>query len=651
MPPKARNNQGKRFTRQNATENTAQTTLFDMVAKKQSKTTTAKQTHPGQPKASLPTMESDESQDSNQSPISESSNPSTSEEEEEEEQNNNDEVQITADTTEQHKRVNHKSTNRRQCNRTNDEQSRSTPDRNNLTLRKHAFSTRLTLKMNCPASDDAESMLINILNQFIGELISADSTSALLPWKSIHRSKGNITKSADVPDNTRLLRTYLNRFYISRTPNASFITYPGINIGHNKPLPEIREEMQVWLQDGGHGLYYKMLQVEECSEIGWFLYSTKEMDAGALVDEIEDLVGVKLGLRWKVIDVGAKGKLPETQQVRALCVEVNAKYRWDVQRKLITYFGRNLKTLKEYPNGIRLRFVKNKTDAINSAEKSKIEKLRARQKFFLNHIVSAETWDIVQLDYASKSHEPTLRQMIMAIKNKNDVPLFHCVDLDWRGEGYVFQFSPQVKVEAECTINTLIPILKYKYPDIAIEKLFSHEANDRCEGLKFDPAKGAVVDELVTDHLTFIDEENLLGFSFATAPDEVNAQTDETRPITQALFSDSDSVSTLAQPGRSFITPSKPRDSNRSEHRSIDNTSITSSTSTVTMDTIMTLENKISSITNHLHSNDQKFDEIMQFLRSNNTREENSTTTNQNCTSAGSTTEAGDNNSVSSGVQ
>jgi hypothetical protein len=416
-------------------------------------------------------MDSDQSQDSNQSPISQSSDASTNKEAIKE-QINNDTAHITTESTEGHKRVNHKSTNRRQCNRANDEQSRSTPDRNNLNLRKHSFSTRLTLKMNCPASDDTESMLINILNQFIGELISADSTSALLPLKSIHRSKGNITKSADVPENTRLLHPYLNRFYISCTPNSSFITYPGIHIGHNKPLSEIREEMQVWLQDGGHGLYYKMLQVEDSSEIGWLLYSTKEMGAGALVDEIEDLVGVKLGLCWKVIDVGTKGKLPETQQVRALCVEVNSRYRWDTQRKLIAYFGCNLKSLKEYPNGICLRFVKNKKDAINSAEKSKIEKLRARQKFFLSNIISAEMWDIVQLDYSAQSHELTLRQMIMALKNKNDVPLFHCIDLDWRGDGYVFQFSPEVKVEAECTINTLLPILKYKYPDIAIKKLF-----------------------------------------------------------------------------------------------------------------------------------------------------------------------------------
>lgn len=61
--------------------------------------------------------------------------------------------------------------------------------------------------------------------------------------------------------------------------------------------------MQLWLQDRDHGLFYKMLQVEDSLEIGWLLYLTKEMDAGTLVDEIEDLIGLQVGLRWKIIDV------------------------------------------------------------------------------------------------------------------------------------------------------------------------------------------------------------------------------------------------------------------------------------------------------------------------------------------------------------
>jgi hypothetical protein len=48
---KSRTNPGKRITHQNTTDTISQTTLFNMVTKKQQKAATAKQTHPGQPKA------------------------------------------------------------------------------------------------------------------------------------------------------------------------------------------------------------------------------------------------------------------------------------------------------------------------------------------------------------------------------------------------------------------------------------------------------------------------------------------------------------------------------------------------------------------------------------------------------------------------
>jgi hypothetical protein len=451
-----------------------------------------RQTHPGQPKsppprnpASTPSTAPAPSMDTTSTPPTQA---------------------LDNSSTKTHKKVNANSTNRRKCKRMSNNVSLDTLDQNNLSQRKHDFSTRLTFKINCAASGDPEEMICNIFDEFVQELVQADDSAAVLPWKSIHREKDNLTKPSDIPRTTRLLRPYLNRFYINRTPDTPFITYPGVHIGHNKPLSEIREDMQLWLQDSNHGLYYKMLQVEESSDIGWLLYSTKEMDAGALVDEIEELVGLKVGLRWKIIDVGAKGKLPENQQIRALTVEVNSRHRWEAQRKLISYFGRNLKHLKDYPNGIRLRFVKNKKDGVSPAEKGKIERLRARQKAFLSNIVTSVTWDVVQLDYSPNLNEPTLRQMIMALTTKEkDIPLFHCVDLDWRGEGFNFQYAPGVKVEAECTMTTLLPILHHKYPDAKVEKHFSHKAVDRCEGYTFDPAQGIVVDNLINDHLTFID--------------------------------------------------------------------------------------------------------------------------------------------------
>jgi hypothetical protein len=194
--------------------------------------------------------------------------------------------------------------------------------------------------------------------------------------------------------------------------------------------------------------------------------------------------------------------------------------------------------------------------------------------------------------------------MIMSLKSTTDVPLFHCIDLDWSGEDYIFQFSPDMKVEAECTINTLLPLLRHWFPEINVDKYFTQDTIERCEGYKFDPEKGVVVDTLVNDQLTFIGDDNLLGFSFSMAQEE--EQINSTRPdCPQALHNDNNSVLTLAKPGTSVITPSMSTNVNipRYDKRSNDNTSVTSGTSTVTMDTIHSIENRLSSLTTQLHNN------------------------------------------------
>jgi hypothetical protein len=85
------------------------------------------------------------------------------------------------------------------------------------------------LKLNCPASGNAEEMILSIiLGDFVEELVQADLTAAILPWKSIYSAKGSINKPTKIPKNTKLLRTYTNKFFISPTPDKQFATYPGI---------------------------------------------------------------------------------------------------------------------------------------------------------------------------------------------------------------------------------------------------------------------------------------------------------------------------------------------------------------------------------------------------------------------------------------
>ena len=84
------------------------------------------------------------------------------------------------------------------------------------------------------------------------------------------------------------------------------------------------------------------------------------MDAGALADEISEMLGFNVGLRWKTIDTGARGKIPSDKKSRALVVEVATETRFTNQRALLEFYSRNKKNINEYPNSICLCFVKQK---------------------------------------------------------------------------------------------------------------------------------------------------------------------------------------------------------------------------------------------------------------------------------------------------
>ena len=129
-----------------------------------------------------------------------------------------------------------------------------------------------------------------------------------------------------------------------------------------------------------------MLQVERPTSIGWLCYSTKEMVSGALADEIEDTLDLKVGLRWETINNNTKRDLKEKEKVFALEVETDREDKDVAQRRLLRFYNSVTRETKDFPNGIRLRFVKPYMEAVNSREKAKINALRNRQAEFLNMI-------------------------------------------------------------------------------------------------------------------------------------------------------------------------------------------------------------------------------------------------------------------------
>ena len=579
-----------------------------------------------------------------------------------------------------YKKVDSTSANRRLCSRgPSSLQLESTPDRNNRVLGSFNYRTRVTVKLNIEASEDPKEAIMNVLQEFFDELQNVDAGSALLPWKRKDFGKGKIDKAAVFPTDFNKMRTYAPRLFAGKK-GESMTIYPNLFIGHSLALPEVRKQLQPWLSSANNGLFRNMLQVESTSEIGFFLYSCREMDAGALADEIKEILGFAVGLRWKTINNG-KRNLPAKQQVKALIVEVDIKQKHKCQSKLAQFYRRTTRSIHEYPNGIRLRFVKAWDDAINTSEKKKIEKLRIRQKEFLASIRTTSTYDILDLDSSVDRDEtlPTLRQMIMSIRSSdnNTVPLFHSVDLDYTGSGYVFIYSNDIAMEAECVINTLIPYILHFFPETEnhIERMFDDEAVDRCEHLQFDATQNQVIDTLAGSNVVDIEVgDELEGFSFGNKNNDVYSDSDssEERSSSQrgtnskaklqkrkSRPEDDDSVSTFGGRSKTTITSPPRLKSSRSTSTRQDDMSVMSGMSSATMESIRTLqqdtENKfkllqqenadIKAQNSALHSQMSK---ICQLLESNHAS--NSTSSAQVSPPTGDTDQAGEKHAASSGA-
>lgn len=337
-----------------------------------------------------------------------------------------------------------------------------------------------------------------------------------------------------------------------------------------------------------HGMYRKMVQEENVKEIGWMQFSTREIDRGALRDQIEAELEVDIGLKWKNIDIGARGKIREEDKVSAMHVECKAADAHKVSAKLRTFFSTNHKDRNKYPNGLRLRFIKHISQCINYEEKGKVKQLRERQKAFLKAVRTTSTDDIIDLDYNPKANQPTLRQMIMGINSvrQQGKPLFLNVDLNYNGTCHILQYANVHQDEGACMATTLLPFLEHWFPNAEVEKLFTEETRERCRDYTYDVEKGMVVDKTIQQEG---DDDELLGFSLEL---DFTSMEQDMRPSERASMPyDDDTISTFGGTG-----PRPPKKRRAKTPSTTDEGSNLSQGSSVTMSTIQTLESRVEAV-------------------------------------------------------
>ena len=413
--------------------------------------------------------------------------------------------------------------------------------------------TRVDLKIKTPPSETPEETTAYILQQFLSKLKTFDKKASFAPWKENDKTPPIFTPT-DMPTRPSELENFLPRVRYMR---SGLTWYSGLRIVHSIPMPELRKDMLPWLKDEGHGLFTRTLQAENLVDVGWFVYSTWEMEADALAAAISDHIKIEIGLRWKMISLGTRERIPVEQQVRALHIEVAVENRQIAQKALLAVYGR--KNTGIYPNGIRLRFALPIGAAYNLNTKAKLEKLRSRQQTWSQTYKKGQSWEITQIDF-QLTNTLTLRQALTQIMSTTDerFPLFHSVDRSTgKMSGISFQFLPELESEARLMISNLLPYLHHHYGDIS-KQCFTPSAVERLQDCQWDPKAGTIVGAY-DEEINYLEESDIMTQYISSKRPPASETTDtqtalkppppqpqKTQPLNNTAYgNDDDSVSTL----------------------------------------------------------------------------------------------------------
>ena len=208
-------------------------------------------------------------------------------------------------------------------------------------------------------------------------------------------------------------------------------------------------------------------------------------------------------------------------------------------------------------------------------------------------------------------------------------PLFHCVDLDWRQEGFIFQYSPAAEEEASMTINVLLSLLKHHHPKAEVPSNFTDDEAYRCQSMEWNEAQQMIIDLNAPDETIHISQEEELG-GFVFDLDGLRKLQERPKPTpTPFLPHDEDSVSTLQTNDRTIMSTatnlrSIKQISNTQPSFSFtpvvhDSSTVNSQSTELTMESFQQLDSRITGLTSQMmlvnqNNNKNQFSKIMGLL-------------------------------------
>jgi hypothetical protein len=335
--------------------------------------------------------------------------------------------------------------------------------------------------------DDSWDIVIKAFKALMAELWGADPSIKIFPYLNFNRESNNTYLDSVISFKNLSRENFTDFFHGGYPLFAGGMRTCQILMTHSKPFKDLVRNVSHYLQRVKAGFFKKSLQTELSMSIGWAYMSTSQMDRDLLAEQLSYLMGIPVGLQWRMIFTERPPEgITEKDKVRAIHFEVEDNDVPYAKKALAEIYHHH--KLEGFPLGIRLRFVPDFQRVTYSQDKDKIHELIGMQQTFQDKIGHTASSDIWSID-AKLPDGRTLREYMMSMKVDNELskPLFVAINPDPKGLQYLF--FPQFR-EATSTLMHLLVRLRSEYSSarkISLDKLLDRNARERADETKWDP--------------------------------------------------------------------------------------------------------------------------------------------------------------------
>jgi hypothetical protein len=168
----------------------------------------------------------------------------------------------------------------------------------------------------------AKSALVMITtnsSNLLAELQQADSSVLCIPHTAMNRI-GHNTELLDDPEVVRaeyyFLKTYFPELYVH---NRETYMYSQILMCFNEPLDYVIEKARYSFRVEDHGVYKRLLQIEDYAMVDSFIYSHRDIPVDRLCIFLSKMCGYHISDQWKAANIGKRG--PNTAPICSMHLE------------------------------------------------------------------------------------------------------------------------------------------------------------------------------------------------------------------------------------------------------------------------------------------------------------------------------------------